>query len=66
LRCTSSLTVREWRPRLRRRASTFLPAFVFMRARNPWSLTRFLRLGFLYVGCIWSSSPFLTSVEKSP
>ena len=35
LRFTSSLTVREWRPRLRRRASTFRPAFVFMRARNP-------------------------------
>jgi hypothetical protein len=37
-----------------------------MRARNPWSLTRFFRLGFLYVGCICSSSPFVTSFEKSP
>ena len=66
LRWTSSLTVREWRPRRRRRARTFRPALVFMRARNPWSFTRFLLLGFLYVGCIFSSSPFVPSFKNSP
>jgi len=51
-RRTSSLTVSEWRPFLRRRASTARPALVFIRARKPWTLRRFRRLGFLYVGCM--------------
>ncbi len=48
----SSLTVREWRPFRRRRARTLRPAFVFMRARKPWSFSLLRRLGFLNVGCI--------------
>ena len=48
----SSLTVREWRPLRRRRASTLRPAFVFMRARKPWSFSLLRLLGFLNVGCI--------------
>lgn len=48
----SSLTVSRWRPFLRRRARTLRPAFVFIRARKPWSRIRFLLLGFLYVGCM--------------
>ena len=66
LRWTSSLTVREWRPRRRRRARTFRPALVFMRERNPWSFRRFFLLGFLYVGCISSASPFVPSFKNSP
>lgn len=55
----SSLTVRRCRPFFRRRASTFRPAFVFMRARKPWSRIRFRLLGFRYVGCIglWGCGP---------
>ena len=45
LRNSESLTVSRRRPFLRRRARTLRPAFVFMRARKPWSLTRFRFVG---------------------
>jgi hypothetical protein len=48
----SSLTVREWRPFRRRRASTLRPAFDFIRARKPWSFSLLRLLGFLNVGCM--------------
>ena len=48
----SSLTVREWRPLRRRRASTLRPALDFIRARKPWSFNLLRLLGFLNVGCI--------------
>lgn len=50
LRWMRSLTVRRCRPFLRRRDSTFRPALVFMRARKPWSFTRFRFVGLEYVG----------------
>ena len=50
LRWSWSLTVSRRRPFFLRRAKTFRPALVFMRARNPWSFMRFLFVGLLYVG----------------